>query len=143
MRKIFLFLISAVLLASCAKEYEEVVEDTYEDGSPKTVKVFEVNGDEKDLVKEIAYYENKQKRLEGEYKDGQRNGFWQYWYENGNKWSEGYYIKGINDGKTATWHENGQQYYEGSFHNGERAGIWKFRDEKGEFIKEINYSGFE
>ena len=140
MRKIFLLLISAVLFASCAKEYEEVIEDSYEDGSPKTVKVYEVNGDEKDLVKEIAYYENKQKRLVGEYKNGQRDGFWQYWYENGNKWSEGYFKAGRRDGLGKTYHDNGQLYVEGTYNDDIRVEAWRFYDRNGVLLKEIDYA---
>ena len=51
-------------------------------------------------------------------------------------------MNGVNHGKTTTWHENGEKYYEGFYTEGERSGVWKFWDENGEFIKEINYDSF-
>lgn len=129
-------------LVSCAPGLEEVVTETYADGTPKTVKYFDGAGKSKTMVKEAFFYPDGQLRMMGEYKEGAKHGHWISYYNNGNKWSEGFYNEGINDGKTTTWHENGQKYYEGAFKNGERAGIWKFWDENGDFIKEINYDAF-
>lgn len=127
---------------SCAPGLEEVVTETYADGTPKIIKYFEGKGRSKSMVKEAFFYPGGQLRMMGEYKEGAKHGHWVSYYNNGNKWSEGYYNEGINDGKTTTWHENGQKYYEGAFKAGERAGIWKFWDENGDFIKEINYDSF-
>lgn len=131
-----------VHLFGCAPGLEEVVTETYADGTPKVVKYFDGEGKAKTMVKEAFYYPDGNLRMEGEFKEGLKNGKWVSYYNNGNKWSEGYYLKGINDGKTITWHENGQKYYEGEYRDGERAGTWKFWDENGEFIKEINYDSF-
>lgn len=126
----------------CAPGLEEVVTETYADGTPKIIKYFDGEGKYKTMVKEAFFYPDGQLRMQGEYKEGAKHGKWISYYNNGNKWSIGYYKEGINDGKTITWHENGQKYYEGSYRDGERAGIWKFWDENGEFIKEINYDTF-
>lgn len=131
-----------VVLVGCASGLEEIVAETYADGTPKVVKYYDGEGRDKTMVKEAFYYPDGQIRMEGEYRNGKKHGHWISYYNNGNKWSEGYYEDGINHGKTNTWHENGKKYYTGYYDQGKRAGTWKFWDENGEFIKEINYEAF-
>lgn len=135
--------ISFLSLFSCSPGFEEVVTDTYADGTPKIVKYFAGEGKAKTMVKAAYYYPDGQVRMEGEYQEGVKHGHWVSYYNNGNMWSEGFYTKGINDGSTSTWHENGEKYYEGYYKEGRRSGVWKFWGEKGEFIKEIDYTEFE
>ena len=52
------------LLCSCAKE--EIVEK-YDNGEAKLVHYYKEENGKKIKVKEIRYYDNKQKRLEGEF----------------------------------------------------------------------------
>ena len=89
--------------------------------------------------KHIEYWPNGQKKEEGTYKDGKKDGLWTYWYENGRKRSEGTFKDGelkritdwdfytgvkknethfsgvdrkgrpILDGKLTVWHRDGQQ----------------------------------
>jgi antitoxin component YwqK of YwqJK toxin-antitoxin module len=139
MKRVLFFLLSIFLMASCTTEYEELTEDSWDDGSPKTVKVYEIDGDDRILHKEIAYYENNQKRLEGEFKDGKRDGYWQYWYENGHKWSEGYFKEGRRNGMGKTYHDNGQIYVDGTYQDDIRVGAWRFYDRNGVLLKEIDY----
>ncbi len=137
-----MYVIAALMiiqLFGCASGLEEIVAETYSDGSPKVVKYYAGEGRNKTMVKEATYYPDGQVRLEGEYKNGKKDGHWVSYYENGHKWSEGYYTNGINNGETTTWHENGEVYYTGFYDHGHRSGTWKFYDEKGDFIKEINY----
>jgi len=138
-----LFTLALFTLMNCAPGLEQVVSEKYADGTPKIVQYFKGEGKAKTMVKEAFYYPDGQLRMEGQYKEGAKDGHWISYYNNGNKWSEGFYKDGINNGRTTTWHENGQKYYEGEYDQGKRSGIWKFWDENGEFIKEINYSGFE
>lgn len=144
MKNTMLLIITLISLnfLGCTPGLEEVVSESYADGTPKVVKYFSGEGKSKTMVKEAFYYPDGQVRMVGEYKEGAKHGHWISYYNNGNKWSEGFYNEGINDGKTTTWHENGQKYYEGAYKNGERSGTWKFWDENGEFLKEINYDSF-
>ena len=52
--------------------------------------------------------------------------------------SRGNFVDGIREGKATTYHENGKIKYEGFYKNGKECGIWKFYDEDGKLIKEIN-----
>ena len=138
-KKIFIVVISTLLFVGCSPKIEKIIEETYPDGSPKLVKLYEINGNSKTMLKEISYYSNGQERYKGAYKEGKRHGEWIYYYENGNKWSIGAFDMGLRDGFGRTWHENGKKYFEGNYSQGHRLGVWKFWDKNGNFVKEINY----
>lgn len=128
-----------LLLMACGPNIQELVEETWPDGSPKVVKHYVTEIDAKKLVKEISYYKTGIKRLEGEFNNGQRNGRWKYWYKDGTLWSEGFFTEGKRSGVGTTYHENGKKYIQGSYENGERVGKWSFWDENGKLSKEIDY----
>lgn len=137
--RIFIIVLLAILFAGCSPKIEEVIEETYADGSPKLVTLYELDGDSKIMLMEISYYSNGNKRYEGAYKNGKQDGKWIYFFKNGNKWSEGFFDNGLRDGFGTTWHKNGNKYFEGNYLKGHRTGVWKFWDENGGFVKEINY----
>lgn len=136
----FAVIFLTILLKACSPEVEKVIVETYSDGRPGLEQYFEIKGEERVLVRETGYYPEGQKRIEGTYKDGKREGLWRYWYENGNLWSEGYYKADVRHGRSTVWHENGKKYYEGHYTDGERTGKWKFWDEDGKLLKEIDYN---
>lgn len=139
--KIICSLISITLgcmLISCSQK-QTVVEETYNDGSPKRECVYIGQGKDRVLVKETFFYPSRQVEVTGEYKDGERHGYWIYYFENGNVWSEGFYNMGKNDGKRLTYFENGKLRYEAHYKDDERVGTWKFYDEAGNLIKDVNY----
>lgn len=138
MKKFLLLNFAFIFLFACSTKPVEVVEDIFPDGTPKTVKYYKSNSKEV-VVKEVLFYEDGQKKLEGAYKNGERTGKWSYWYTNGNLWSQGEYKKGLENGLKTVWHENGQKYYEGHLKDGTRIGIWNFWEKDGTLIKEINY----
>jgi antitoxin component YwqK of YwqJK toxin-antitoxin module len=132
-------LIAFVALASCKHQVTKVVEQRYPDGSPHLERHYKGEGVKKELVKEVLYWPNSKKKIEGAYKDSLRDGQWMAWFENGNKWSEGNYIKGVEDGAKNVWYESGQLFYSGKFKNGKKVGVWKIYDEKGKLAQEIDY----
>lgn len=140
LKNINFWLIAVVLmLTGCASSTERVVESKYPDNSPQTVKYYKVNGDKRELVREEGFYQNKQKRLEGEYKNNERDGKWIYYYESGKLWSEGFFRQGKSEGLRVTYFENGSKRYEGHYKNDLRIGLWKFYDESGKLVQEIDY----
>lgn len=141
MRTIRLNLIPIVLviLVSCKQPLTKVVEQKYPDGSPQLERFFKEDGNKRELVKEVLYWPNKNKKIEGSYADSLRDGHWIAWFENGKKWSEGYYIKGVEDGPKNVWYETGQLFYTGQFKNGKKVGVWKIYDERGTLAQEVNY----
>jgi uncharacterized protein len=139
MRNTALFLV-ILFLASCGTKLTEKIIESYPDGKPKRVQYFTPGGAESYLAKEIYYYQNGQKKMEGSYdKEKRKHGEWTYWREDGKVWSEGNFFEGKDDGVHKTWHENGQKHYEGRYDKGVRVGIWKFYDENGKMVKEIDY----
>ncbi len=108
------------------------------------------------------YYDNGQKELEYNYKDGKIKGKLIRWGENGLKWSEhnykdgqkdgkqeGWYDRqkqyeyhykdGKKDGKQEEWHENGQKSYKCNHKDGEMNGKYEGWDENGRKLYECNY----
>jgi len=136
-RKIGIFF-AAFLIFSCATTPYEYVEETYPDGKPKTVRYYK-DENKAELLREILYYDNGNKRMEGSFKNDERTGMWSYWYPDGSIWSEGVYKDGEEHGLKTVYYENGQKYYEGTMIDGVRTGKWLFWDREGNLIKEINY----
>lgn len=133
-------LILLMLLTTSCRLQQKVIEETYPDGSPKRVCIYKGKGENREMIRETTYYENKQMQMDGEYKDGKRNGLWISWYMNGNKWSEGSFKNGKSDGKRVTYFENGKVRYEGEYKNDLRTGKWRFFDETGKLLTEQDFS---
>ncbi len=128
------------MMTGCAEKLQERITETYPDGKPKRAQYYTPGAENSYMAREIFYYQNGQKKMEGEYNiDGKKHGKWVYWREDGKKWSEGYFTDGKDDKFRRTWHENGEKHYEGRYKLGTRVGKWKFYDEKGVMVKEIDY----
>jgi antitoxin component YwqK of YwqJK toxin-antitoxin module len=135
-----ILLITMLAAASCVRQ-EPVVEQSFPDGTPKKVSEYKGSGQERELVKETYYYQDKKVEMTGGYKHGKRDGYWVSYYDNGKKWSEGFYKDGMNDGKRTTYFESGKVRYIGYYLNDRRVGKWQFFDEAGNLLKEVDYSG--
>lgn len=138
MKKIVFQLLIFTVLVACSSPPYEVVEERFSNGNPKVVKAYKSEAQEV-LLKEVQYYNDSSKYMEGSYKNGKRDGVWTAWYQNGNIWSTGNYKEGLESGKKTVYHENGQKYYEGTIRDEKRQGTWTFWDESGEVLKTINY----
>jgi len=140
MKKIsFLVILLLLVFTSCKTKTIEIIEQTYPDGSPKIVKTYIEKNQERTLVKEIQYYPNHNKFIEGEYKNNRKHGKWIAYYENGKKWSEGFFADGLDDGKRTTYFENGKIRFIGFYKKGVETGLWKFYDETGKLVEEKRY----
>jgi len=137
MNKTLFALLIIPFFFSCNTSVERVVKESYPDGSPKLIHY--VKGKSQDLVRELAYYRHGKIEFEGEYEDGKRHGHWVYFYPDGKLWSEGYFKRGVSDGPRSTWYENGIKRYEGFYRNGLIAGKWRYYDQKGGMVKEVDY----
>jgi antitoxin component YwqK of YwqJK toxin-antitoxin module len=137
MKKLLLITLLAAIAFSCGQK--KVIESTYDNGNPRDVKYYHKKGGKLVLDREVIYYENKQKKMEGEFKDLQRDGQWKAWYEDGTIWSEGEYKDGKRNGLGIAYHENGKKYIEGMYRDDMRVGPWRFYDTTGVLIKEVNF----
>jgi antitoxin component YwqK of YwqJK toxin-antitoxin module len=132
-------LLSLFIFISCSRE-KRVVEESYPDGSPKRVCIYKGRGENRQMIRETAYYSNGKLRMDGTYKNNKRDGKWTYWFENGLIWSEGFFAEGKNDSIRLINFPNGKKRYEFHYNKGVRTGKWKFYDETGRLLKEVDYS---
>ena len=139
MKTPFIIAIFGLIFFACSTDTTRITVTIYPDGQVEHEQFFRIHNNDSILVKEIGYYTDGTKRIEGEYLDGKRNGRWTYWYEDGKKWSEANYQADVRHGKSTVWHENGRKYFEGNYKSGDRVGRWRFWDEDGTLMKDINY----
>jgi len=137
MTKILLISFFAFLAFGCTEK--KVVEASYENGNPRIVRYYHKNGGELIVSREVVFYENAQKKIEGEFDNRLRNGLWKAWYENGTLWSEGEYKQGKRNGIGISYHRNGKKYIEGRYNEDNRVGAWRFYDTSGVLTKEVNF----
>lgn len=74
--------------------------------------------------KYIEWYDNKKKRLQGEYFNDQKTGKWTKWYESGNKEYEGTFMNGDRTGEWYFWYENSNEKSFGQYLNDQKTGKW-------------------
>ncbi len=79
-----------------------------------------------------GWHENGQKFFEGQYKNGKKEGLWTWWHENGQKMTEERHKNTKREGVWTDWHENGQKKSEEQYKNGEREGVWTEWHENGQ-----------
>lgn len=141
--RILLIFISVVLFThACnnsnepaAAQTTEIIE-VWEDGLPKVVRLNALDDGQKIAVREIHYYPDGEKYLEGPLSNNKRHGLWKSYYKNGSLWSEGTFQNGVRHGKGVVYHANGNKYAEGDYLNGKRSGEWKWWNENGKSIDE-------
>ena len=115
----------------------------YNDDKPYTGKVFD-------------FYDNDQKKLDGGYRKGLKNGKWNWWNTNGSFDSTGNYRKGLFDGHWEFYYDNGQFKAKGDYRDGDgtnrdeygittngRNGKWTFWHKNGLQSSDITYKNGE
>lgn len=142
MRILFIFISFVFLTPACNSSHEPAAAQTteiielWEDGLPKVVRLFTLDDGQKNAVREIHYYPDGKKHLEGPLSSNKRHGLWKSYHKNGSLWSEGTFQNGVRHGKGVVYHANGNKYAEGSYLNGKRSGQWNWWDENGKSIGE-------
>ena len=97
------------------------------------------NEDLTEVVKEVDYYNNGQKKSEKSYKNGQENGKTLYWTEDGKLLQEENWKNGKLDGKLLTWYPNGNLMGEGNYKDGKEHGKWTGWFQDGKLLYEKYY----
>jgi antitoxin component YwqK of YwqJK toxin-antitoxin module len=139
MKKLLFFLLPILIVTSCHWGTKKEIEQKYPDGSTKVEKYYTYNKGKKELVKEVQYFENKQKKMEGTYLNNQRSGKWTAWYKNGKVWSEGFFKDGLSEGVRTVYYDNGKIYMVGNYALDQKVGKWKFYDNTGKLVKEVDF----
>ena len=100
-----------------AQKYEGM--EFYPNGKPNSFKTYKVSKGKIEIVKEVGWHKNGQKKQEGAYKDGEKDGLYTKWYEDGQKEREGTLKDGTKHGIWTDWYENGKKEYEWTHKDGE------------------------
>ena len=77
------------------------------------------NDDKPYTGKVFDFYDNDQKKLDGGYRKGLKNGKWTWWNTNGSFDSTGNYRKGLFDGHWEFYYDNGQLKAKGDYRDGD------------------------
>ena len=139
MRKLVVALLPLIILAGCHFGTRKEVEQNYPDGSPKVVKYYTYHKGKKELTKEIQYYENRQRKLEGDYLNNKRNGKWTAWFKSGKIWSEGTFKDDLGEGLRTIYYENGQKHIVGNYKHDKKIGKWQYYSVDGVLLKENDF----
>lgn len=143
MRNLLLLSVFLFLIGGCSSPEREPVAtdseiiDIWDNGRPKMIRLYAEVAGELEAIREIHYYSDGSKNLEGPLLNGEREGLWKSWYEDGTLWSEGNFANGKRQGQAVVYHPNGLKMIEGQYHNNERTGMWRSWDEDGNLINEI------
>ncbi|HBF88932.1 MAG TPA: hypothetical protein DDX39_09850 [Bacteroidales bacterium] len=78
----------------------------------------------------VEKYENGKKGMEGNYKEGKKEGLWVWWYQEGKKKRESNYVNDKKHGLTTYWFKNGHLQSESKYENDELHGksTWYFQN---------------
>ncbi len=138
LRFVLTSVLAIFMLTACTKTVEEV-QNTWEDGSPKEVFIYEVKEGQKYKVGYRNHHANGQVYVEGYFKNNRRTGTWTAYFENGMKQSENQYKKGYNHGASKVWFPNGKIRYQGSYTNNVKTGEWQYYKEDGSIATTVDY----
>ena len=78
-------------------------------------------------------------KMEGDMKDGKRNGVWTSYTPKGRVKSRGEYRDGMQVGLSTVFRDNGALYYTGQYLNGKQVGRWEFYNEAGDLERTVKY----
>ena len=144
-RKLVYLIAICIIFASCGTEkLKKDIKEKYPDGSTKTEAYYKYRIEGKDTIrtemtKQISYFENGKKQIEGTYKDGKMDGYWVAYYSDGKKQSEGDFKEGLGTGKRTVYFENGKIRYIGYYEKGIPTKKWEIYDNTGKKLKEVTY----
>lgn len=78
-------------------------------------------------------------KMEGDMKDGKRNGVWTSYSPKGRVKSRSEYRDGKQVGLSTVFRDNGALYYTGQYRNDKQVGRWEFYNEAGDLERTVNY----
>ena len=112
-------LFASTMFAGCEEKSIFVATICIEtEGQIRNDTVYLPNQQEPFTGKNLCVYSNGQKKSEGKFKDGKKDGKWTQWHSNGQIESEGNYKDGKEDGKWTRWYSNGQIIWKGNYKDG-------------------------
>lgn len=138
MKNLLYLVFVALLFVSCGNEETKRVEKVYmyheSNGTPWIIYYYDVKGSDSVWVAEKWFHDNGALNLEGNIKDGKREGEFKSYYPSGSLYSVGAFVDGKREGRGLVYHENGQLNIDGDYHEGKPSGLWKFYDTEGNLL---------
>jgi antitoxin component YwqK of YwqJK toxin-antitoxin module len=89
--------------------------------------------------KYYLFYENGRLQIEGNFKNGLKEGEWRSFYENADDLEKNIYKDGKLNGLSEAWYENGVAQVTGIFINDKREGEWIWYSENGNVTSIVNF----
>ena len=132
--KKLLTILCLVLLVSCSPEPE--VEPKILTGPFLTIDGKKYDQETNELL--TGVFKNHQSGrlwMKETYKDGLRDGVWEWFHKNGQLWSRRNYKDGELNGLWEWFHDNGQLQHRGNYKEDKKDGLWEYFDEDGNLTK--------
>ncbi len=120
-----------------AKEVVDIRDDWWNGTSE--VRIVEKQGKDQRHGRWIAFYQDGQKALEGEYQHDLPIGTFVWWHPTGQKAIEGDYKDGRQSGYWAWWYPSGQAQIRGEYLAGQVCGKWIWWKETGTIAQALSY----
>jgi len=132
-----ILILTSLLFLTGVSEGKEVSEVTYL--QDRNGIKFQINSQTPFTGRFVKSYDNGQRMIEWNYKNGKKEGYWTIWFENGEKKSVKNYKNGELDGLNSLWFKRGQKRVERYYKNGNKYGLWTYWDKKGNVTKTETY----
>ena len=117
-------LMCVVLVLPAFSQNIQVVDQFHEDGMPKVVLHYVDINNKLEMGKKTYYHPNGQKKKEGTYFNGSKDGTWTEWRDDGTRMEEATYENGEKHGPWIHWGKNGKKLKYGEYVRGEKDGVW-------------------
>ncbi len=127
-----------ILVAKDGTKSKKIVIEQNSDDTPKIVYYYKMDKEgnvTEEVTREEHFFEGGKKYVEGDIKNGARNGEWFAYFPDGSVQVSAYYVDGKEHGDYKVFRENGNPYYTGEYDHGICVGTWKEYDEKGDVTK--------
>ena len=102
----------------------QTIDKFHDDGLPKIILHFTEKNNKLELTQKTYYHSNGQKKKEGTYFNGSRDGKWTEWRDDGTRLEECFYENGEKHGIWIHWGKKGKKLREGQYVRGEKDGVW-------------------
>ena len=117
MKRTLFFIIALVFIASLSLSQTKVNINNLEEYGGA---MFKIDDDKPYSGRVFALYKNTDnKKLEGLYRDGLKNGKWTWWHENGDIYSKGSFRTGLMSGQWEFYYSNSKIMAVGHYRNGD------------------------
>ena len=127
----------AFMLTSCEDSVVEKIAQTYKDGTPKVVNIF--NNEETLKIGYRAYHENGNISMEGDFLNDKKHGQWRSYFSNGSLWTVNNYDQGEFHGEYLMYNQNGTIRISGHYTQNIQSGKWTVTEPDGAVIREDDF----